>query len=239
MPEPIRKPVRSKRTTPQLDRLQPPDFTVLLVDDNPGFLQSTAEVLKSENIASVLTTSVDEAIYFLQANSDISLILTDLELPGRNGSELLKYLRSNLRFSDIPIIVVSSHSSKRWLSTVLALGAVDYLVKPVPAETLVSRVRQAVAQAVGSVLLVTGEPLASDVLSKTIRRAGFRLFSAGLGEDAVKMISSQPVNLLIADLLLADMTGVDLLATVKTDYGNIPVILIARKHMKIRPQDLT
>jgi len=111
-----------------------PDFTALMVDDNEGFLETTGEILASDNIEVLYSTLVDEAIKLLQANSRIAVILTDLEMPERNGSELLKYLRSNLRFGDIPIIVVSSHSSHRWLATVLALGAVDYLVKPVPAD---------------------------------------------------------------------------------------------------------
>lgn len=78
------------------------------------------------------------AIAFLQSIADPNhlpkIIITDLNMPGENGLELLKLLKASAQFHHIPVIVFSTSLSNKETEVCLSLGALDYIPKPVQVE---------------------------------------------------------------------------------------------------------
>lgn len=74
------------------------------------------------------------------------LVLLDVMMPRLDGYEVCKTLRKQAETADLPIIMVSAKSQGEAIEAGLALGANDYLTKPVALETLINSVRKAVAQ---------------------------------------------------------------------------------------------
>lgn len=126
---------------------------LLLVDDNDEFRKAAAETLEAAGLTVVEAVDAEEA-WAIFAEEDVSLLVTDLRLPGSRpthlsaGEELAK--RCLAKNPALPIIVVSSHADAD-LPTRLGSAKVEILAKPFPLEKLARR----------SIALLAGEPAES------------------------------------------------------------------------------
>jgi len=112
---------------------------ILIVDDAPGNIQVALEILKDEYTVSV-ATSGQKALNMLEESSKPDLILLDIIMPEMDGFELCKRLKSDLRYSDIPIIFLTVLENEHDMINGLELGAVDYVTKPFEPKVLKARV---------------------------------------------------------------------------------------------------
>lgn len=113
---------------------------LLIVEDNPGDVRLVREIFRE------LTTPVDfhvandgeEALCFLQnaSQSIPDLILLDLNLPRKNGLELLKEIKGNAAWKTIPVIVLTSSQAEQDVITSYNLHANAYIVKSIDLEQL-------------------------------------------------------------------------------------------------------
>ncbi|MCS7228590.1 MAG: response regulator [Candidatus Kryptonium sp.] len=103
---------------------------ILVVDDSPTIRKFVSLAL--ENIGYKVLTASDgmEVFEILAKVETIDLIITDINMPNLDGFELIKSLRSDERFKDVPIIILSSLSDGESIDTGLKLGANSYLIKP-------------------------------------------------------------------------------------------------------------
>ncbi|MGA9046298.1 chemotaxis response regulator CheY [Sulfuricurvum sp.] len=72
----------------------------------------------------------------LEANSDIGMLITDWNMPEMNGLELVKKVRADARFADLPIIMVTTEGGKAEVITALKAGVNNYIVKPFTPQVL-------------------------------------------------------------------------------------------------------
>lgn len=115
--------------------------SVLLVDDKPSNLIVFEEILSNLNVVCVKAKSGEEAFAKL-AKNDISLILLDVQLPGMDGFEILKLIRKNNKWKDIPVIFISAvYKSEIHQIKGIDLGAIDFIVKPVIPEILSGKIK--------------------------------------------------------------------------------------------------
>lgn len=105
---------------------------ILLVEDDAGLRLSLSFVLKNKGYR--ITTCADgrEALErlagMLQQGARVDALITDIQMPGMNGMELIRRLRDEGR--ELPIIVITGHGDKELLIELLRLGCDDYLSKP-------------------------------------------------------------------------------------------------------------
>ena len=141
---------------------------VLLIDDEPkirrflraGFeLHGSFTVQEAESAAEGLRTATFNAP---------DLIILDLALPDRRGSEVLELIRS---WSNVPIIVLSVESNEEEKVRLLELGADDYVVKPFGIAELIARSQAALRRYFKSASenpVVTAGPLSIDLVNRTV-----------------------------------------------------------------------
>ncbi|OHD94609.1 MAG: two-component system response regulator [Sulfurimonas sp. GWF2_37_8] len=72
----------------------------------------------------------------LDANPDIEMLITDWNMPEMNGLELVKKVRADMRFKDLPIIMVTTEGGKAEVITALKAGVNNYIVKPFTPQVL-------------------------------------------------------------------------------------------------------
>ena len=72
----------------------------------------------------------------LDANPDIDMLITDWNMPEMNGLELVKKVRADSRFTDLPIIMVTTEGGKAEVITALKAGVNNYIVKPFTPQVL-------------------------------------------------------------------------------------------------------
>lgn len=117
------------------------DAPILIVDDDPAVRDTLALLLKLEGFS---TRSFADGAAFLDAVPHVSpaCVILDLKLPGCSGLTILRRLADE-GFA-APVIVISGQSDITLAVEAMKLGAVDFLEKPFPAQTMIDRVRDAV-----------------------------------------------------------------------------------------------
>ena len=115
---------------------------ILLVDDADFVLESLCRMLRSERHVWDLTSaeSAKKAWDHL-LEADFDAVVSDVNMPGTNGLELLQRIRQTKRTKDIPVVMLTGMSDRELRRRALDLGATDLLNKPVEPEDLLARLR--------------------------------------------------------------------------------------------------
>jgi CheY-like chemotaxis protein len=116
--------------------------TVLIIDDEELNFFSLAALLRSRGIRSISATNTAEAFSVLKNTPDIDAILMDIMMPGINGFEASKAIKSEEKFTHIPIIILSALTMKEHKDKAIASGADAYLTKPVDFDLLMDLLNQ-------------------------------------------------------------------------------------------------
>lgn len=115
-------------------------ISVLLVDDDQDFTIMLRTLLQGQDFQIRTVSSGEEAVSMCKfMNPDV--IILDLLMPGMDGWEVCRRIRE---FSDIPIMILSALGVPANVARALDAGADDYLIKPVHASVLCSRLRSLV-----------------------------------------------------------------------------------------------
>ncbi|MFV9482871.1 sigma-54-dependent transcriptional regulator [Christiangramia sp. ASW11-125] len=114
---------------------------ILIVDDDYDMLELVQRQLQEQQYHSYKAASVKEAIDILKFNA-VDLLITDLQMPGIGGMELIKYVEEH--FPKVPKLVITGYPSMDGALTAMRSGALDYIVKPFTAEELKQSVEKSI-----------------------------------------------------------------------------------------------
>jgi len=115
--------------------------TVLIVDDDPGILLSLDFLMKKAGFTVLVARDGDEALQ-LVADHLPDAILLDIMMPGVDGYEVCKTVKSNPRWSHAKIIMLSAKSRDTDIAKARELGADQYITKPFSTKNLLSEVNK-------------------------------------------------------------------------------------------------
>lgn len=107
---------------------------VIIVDDDPAVSRFIHEYLKEKDIASMTFESPEEALNVIRSESDIKLVLLDVEMPEMSGLEVLKKIKQIT--PNLDVIMVTGQSDIELAEECLKVGAMDYIAKPIDLEYL-------------------------------------------------------------------------------------------------------
>lgn len=112
---------------------------VMIIDDNQTNLKMLDLILTKSGFRTDCVVKPEFALELIKETKP-NLILLDVNMPVINGFQLCKQIKKERDIRDIPIIFVSALSDVKYIAGGLALGAVDYITKPIKAEEVVARV---------------------------------------------------------------------------------------------------
>lgn len=104
-------------------------MTVLVVDDNRDLCIFLSEALRNEGYNVVMATDGSEALNELEKNN-VGIVVSDVLMPGIDGIELCRRIKTDMRYSHIPVLLLTAKSSDEAKLQGLECGADDYLTKP-------------------------------------------------------------------------------------------------------------
>ena len=119
--------------------VEKPIATVLVVDDTPDNLSLMGGLLRDHYHVKVANQG-EKALKIAQGEQPPDLILLDIMMPGMDGYEVCRRLKANLHTRDIPVIFLTARADMEDERLGLALGAVDYITKPISPPILLARV---------------------------------------------------------------------------------------------------
>ncbi|MEO5357081.1 MAG: response regulator [Nitrospirae bacterium YQR-1] len=108
---------------------------IMVVDDDKTTRKILGLYLKGGGHQSVFAENGLDAIEKLAVN-EVDLILTDLNMPFMDGIELIKTLKADTSFREIPVIMITTENDEVEKNKAVAAGANGYMVKPVSADSL-------------------------------------------------------------------------------------------------------
>lgn len=108
--------------------------TILLIDDEPQLLSTLSEILKRSGHKVIPMPDAEFALSFLREGTSIDLIITDLQLPGMSGFDLISLFKEFM--PAVPIIVLTGYGSVESYIQTRSRGIFEYINKPVRASEL-------------------------------------------------------------------------------------------------------
>jgi signal transduction histidine kinase/CheY-like chemotaxis protein len=204
---------------------------VLVVDDEVAARELLASYLDSE-YRTASAESGDEAVKKAQQLRPDAITL-DVMMPGGSGFETLVALRDNPQTANIPIIIVSIVDQKQ---VGFALGAADYLIKPIRKTVLLDTIRKHVPYQEdddAAILLVDDDPGTLELLAETLRAAGYETQSVRSGARALEVLSSKLISAVLLDLLMPGMDGFEVIRHVRQEatLKELPILVMTGKSL--------
>jgi CheY-like chemotaxis protein len=147
---------------------------------------------------------------------------------------VLTRLKREPATSEIPVIVVSVVDNPE---LGVALGALDYFVKPVPAKELINRLsRFRFGRKAGDkprILIVDDEAANREWLKRILEPAGFGVIQARGGREAIDLAKSRRPDLVMLDLMMPEVTGFDVVEALRDDdlTKSTPIMVLTAKHL--------
>ncbi|HSS94785.1 MAG TPA: response regulator [Candidatus Dormibacteraeota bacterium] len=206
---------------------------VLVVEDDPAAAELLTRQLARAGFSTDVARNGKEAISKAIETKPAAITL-DILLPDIDGWEVLTRLKREPATSDIPVVVVSVVDNPE---LGVALGALDYFVKPVPAKELISRLsRFKFGRKAGqnpSVLIVDDEHANREWLKRILEPAGFLVMQASGGREAIELTKARKPDLVMLDLMMPEVTGFDVVEALRADRATqaTPIMVLTAKHL--------
>jgi CheY-like chemotaxis protein/class 3 adenylate cyclase len=207
---------------------------ILLADDSPMIHRHTVPILEDEGYEVISAADGAEALELARARMP-DLVITDIEMPRLDGYQVCKAIKQAPDTAHIPVLISSTLGEAADLEKGFDAGADDYLVKPVVAEELSTRVR---ALFIGSmpatrerILVVDDSPAQRHYVADCLARQGFAVATADNGREGLQKAHELRPALIVSDYEMPEMTGFELVHALKRDPDtrNIPVIMLTAR----------
>jgi CheY-like chemotaxis protein len=149
-----------------------------------------------------------------------------------DGWDVLRTIKADPALRDVPVLMVTVVDERE---VGLALGATDYLVKPVDRAALLSRLAAFTLPDGGdrpvNALVVDDDPAAVEVIAGTLEQEGYAVHRAFGGREALDRARDVPPDVIVCDLVMPDVDGFALIAALKADARTreAPILVVTAK----------
>jgi GAF domain-containing protein/DNA-binding response OmpR family regulator/anti-sigma regulatory factor (Ser/Thr protein kinase) len=202
---------------------------ILVVDDDATVRELVARHLERAGFAVTTAKGGHEALRLARELRPAAMTL-DIMMPDLDGWTVLAAMKGDPSLSGIPVVLMTIVEEK---NRGYALGAADYLVKPVDRGKLVETLRNICGSVAGRVLLIDDD----DVVRRSVRLAlepiGWHVAEAEHGLLALDALSAVRPDVIILDLMMPEMDGFEFLDELRArpDWRDIPVVVITAKDL--------
>jgi len=208
---------------------------VLVVDDDATVRELVERHLKRAGFAVVTASGGKEGLRRIQELRPAAVTL-DIMMPDLDGWTVLAAMKGDPALASIPVVLMSMVDQK---NRGYALGAADYLVKPVDRTKLVETLTSICGSAAGRALLVDDDDLVRRVVRQVLQPLGWQVSEAENGQVAVQSLGAARPDVIILDLMMPKMDGFEFLDELRSrhDWQDIPVVIITGKDLTDEDRD--
>ena len=205
---------------------------VLVIDDDPESIGILRWNLEKGGYQVVTADNGDFGMKLARELKPAAIIL-DVQMPKPDGWDVLTELKTDRNMQHVPIIMctVVDNAGKG-----LALGASDYIVKPVNRSLLLKVMKKYCTSTVCKILVVDDDEASRKMLKRTMVMAGWDVTTARSGRDALDYLGSGENRLpdaILLDLLMPGMDGFEVVEIIKTNplWSSIPILIMTAKDL--------
>ncbi|MEM9774942.1 MAG: response regulator [Chloroflexota bacterium] len=202
------------------------DGPILIIDDDQMTRNIIAHYLMQAGISIELTASGPAGIEMARKLNPSAIIL-DIFMPNMDGWEVLQNLKEDSSLANIPVILATVDDLKQ---KGFALGASDYLHKPIKRDKLLQTVKKYTPSSGAlDIMVVEDNDQMRDTLRALIDIEKINIREAANGREALDQISYTAPDLILLDLMMPEMDGFELVERLSShpEWKNIPVVVIS------------
>jgi len=207
---------------------------VLIVEDSTLIRRRAKDVLESLGCAVEEADNGKKALAMIKINPP-ALVISDILMPDMDGLSMLSNLREDIQFKDLPVALLTSEGRGDIIGKAMKLGVLGYILKDnfsLIEERLkecVMAVNRLVAKQIKPRILVAEDSATlRKALVQILQAMGCDVAEAADGKQALASIQAQRPDLLLSDIEMSEMDGIELLKTIRRDLNlkDIPVIIL-------------
>ena len=208
-----------------------PGPTVVVVEDDRRSFDLLRVYLEAAGARVVSARDGEEGLDTVRRLSPAGVIL-DILLPGIDGWEVLAQLKADPQTAAIPVVVVSMLDER---GRGFALGAAEYLVKPVGKDPLLAALHRAAAipGRKHTVVAIDDDSLAIELVRASLEPEGWTVLGAATGQEGLALIRERQPSAVLLDLLMPGMDGFEVVEALRADPDtkSVPVVILTSKSM--------
>jgi len=214
------------------DHIVKGDKVILIVEDDTAFAKALLKYTRKQNYKGVVVVRGDIAAEFAARYLPLAILL-DIQLPIKDGWQVMDEIKSNPLTRHIPVHIMSSLQVKR---ESLLKGAIDFINKPVAVEqigVMFKKIEDALTRYPRKVLIVEENPKHASALSYFLSNFNITAEIKTNVDESVQALSSDGANCVILDMGVPDKIGYETLEAIKNNKGleNLPIIIFTGKNL--------
>lgn len=214
------------------DNLSSATPKILVIEDDPKAADIFRIYLSEAGYIVELAADGAEGLRKVREWSPDAIIL-DVLMPNVDGWEFLNLLKADPATKDLPVVIASVTDQK---GKGFAMGAADYLIKPVQKDELIKKLgalHLGGASRPRKILIVDDDPETVERVSASLEPEGFQVLKAYGGEQGVELAHKEKPDLIILDLLMPGTNGFDVMERLQssTQTNSMPVVLFTVKQL--------
>jgi signal transduction histidine kinase/DNA-binding response OmpR family regulator/CHASE3 domain sensor protein len=212
--------------------VQEKDKVILIVEDDTAFAKALLDYTHSQGYKGIIAVRGDEGIAFAQQYRPMGILL-DIQLPVKDGWEVMEELKSNPLTRHIPVHIMSSLEVKK---ESLMKGAVDFINKPVAFEQMqeiFQKLEQVLSKKSKKVLIVEENTRHAKALAYFLETFHVSSEISASVSEGISALKRDDVDCVILDMGIPAQNAYQTLETVKQNPGmeNLPIIIFTGKHL--------
>ena len=212
------------RTGAALAEAVPTPQAMLVIDDDPNVYDMMERILSREGLDVYGAATGKEGLALARKLKPVVIAL-DIMMPGMDGWSVLQAIRADPELSDTRVVIVSMLDEK---PLGMALGADDYLTKPLRREQLLASIQRLVPVRDGYILIVEDDESLRELLQRTLIEEGWSVRIAETGRAALDMIEQSRPGLILLDLRIPEIDGFDVIASIRgrPEFVRVPITVM-------------
>lgn len=195
-------------------------MNIFIVDDDEDFAESLADIFEMEGHTCEMAHNGETAIEKFK-EKDFDLTFMDIKMSGRNGVESFMEIRKI--HPDAKIIMMTGYSVDDLLNQAVENGAWGVLHKPLDLDKILSMLKKVTPT---GILIVDDDPDFVNNLRDVLEDAGFSVYQAKNGKEAVERLQEIKVDILILDLRMPILNGLETFLLLKKKGIALPTIIV-------------
>lgn len=205
--------------------------SVLIVDDDRIIREELHRELTRQYFKPLVAADGTEALEIFR-REEVDIVLLDVKLPDMDGLDVLKEMKEERPGSQV--IVITGMGNQEIAIKSLRAGAIDYIDKPIDMDELSAALGRALEKLAETeeifyrnrLLLIDDEKQIVKPLQKFLEKEGYEVLVAYSGGEGLKIIEEKKIDVLITDIKMDDMDGIEVLRRAKQLYRDIEGIII-------------
>jgi CheY-like chemotaxis protein len=202
--------------------------SVLVIDDDPAIHELLTRFLTKEGFRVLTAGSGEEGLRLARAARPDAITL-DVLMPSVDGWAVLAALKADPDLADIPVVMLTIVDDR---NLGFALGAAEYLTKPVDRDRLVAALEQHRRTALRHPVLVVEDDAATrELLRRMLEREGWVVSEAENGRVALERIAQEQPAIILLDLMMAEMDGFAFVVELRKHqvWRSIPIVVLTAR----------